>query len=160
MHTDDLNQAYHDAERQVMARGISQEAMESGAVFRRGIGVYLYDLNGKRYIDFSAGILTNSLGQCHPYVTGQLKQQLDTLGNIHDFPSVNRLRLIDMLRGLLPVSLDTFVFLTTGSEAVEACLRMQQRSQSEIREAGARLYAVGAMTNRAVLRVHIASVRN
>lgn len=111
-------------ENEFMAKGASQEALEAQVVFERGNGVYLYDMEGNSYMDFSAGIITNSLGQCHPYISEQLKEQIDTLGNIHDFSSTKRIKLIKQLRKFIPKHLDTFAFYSTGSEAIEASLRV------------------------------------
>ncbi|WP_255325506.1 aminotransferase class III-fold pyridoxal phosphate-dependent enzyme [Wolbachia endosymbiont of Onchocerca ochengi] len=45
----------------------------------RGKGVYLFNRDGKKYLDFPAGISTTSLGQCHLYIINKLKEQLDSL---------------------------------------------------------------------------------
>ncbi len=42
----------------------------------RGEGVYLFDRDGKKYLDFAAGISTTSLGHCHPYIADKLEEQL------------------------------------------------------------------------------------
>lgn len=43
---------------------------------------YLFDDKGKRYLDMFAGIVTVSVGHCHPYITEIAKQQMDTLQHI------------------------------------------------------------------------------
>jgi alanine-glyoxylate transaminase/(R)-3-amino-2-methylpropionate-pyruvate transaminase len=40
---------------------------------------YLFDETGKRYLDFFAGIVTVSVGHCHPYVTEKAKKQMDRI---------------------------------------------------------------------------------
>lgn len=107
-----------------LVSGISGEALEAGICLERGEGSRLYDTNGKEYLDFSAGILTNAVGYCHPYVTKALQEQVGRLGNIHDFPCRERIKLIKMLKARLPKHLSQFVFLTTGAEAVEATIRI------------------------------------
>ncbi len=104
--------------------GISAEALEAGICLERGQGTRLYDTNGKEYLDLSAGVLTNAVGHCHPHVTEALREQVGRLGNIHDFPCPERLKLIRMLKERLPTHLNRFVFLTTGAEAIEATIRM------------------------------------
>ncbi|MBS3952570.1 MAG: aspartate aminotransferase family protein [Methylomicrobium sp.] len=107
-----------------LVRGISAEALEAGICFERGEGSRLYDTNGREYLDLSAGILTNAVGHCHPYVIEALREQVGKLGNIHDFPYPERLKLMRMLKERLPIHLNRFVFLTTGAEAVEATIRI------------------------------------
>ena len=48
-------------------------------LFTRGRGVYLWDSNGKRYLDFLSGIGVNALGHAHPAVQRVLKQQAGKL---------------------------------------------------------------------------------
>ena len=45
----------------------------------RGQGVYLYDENGREYLDFAAGIAVASLGHCHPRLVEAIRQQAATL---------------------------------------------------------------------------------
>jgi len=109
---------------QGLVSGISEEALEAGICLERGEGSRLYDTNGREYLDLSAGILTNAVGYCHPHVTKALQEQVGRLGNIHDFPCRERVKLMAMLKERLPKHLSWFVFLTTGAEAVEATIRM------------------------------------
>lgn len=60
----------------------------------RGEGAYLFDKDGKKYLDFAAGISTTSLGHCHPYITDKLKEQSSSLwhcSNIFTIPEQERL---------------------------------------------------------------------
>ena len=47
--------------------------------FTRGEGMYLYDVEGNKYLDCFGGILTISVGHCHPKVTAALTKQIETL---------------------------------------------------------------------------------
>jgi 4-aminobutyrate aminotransferase-like enzyme len=114
---------YLKEEQDYFCWGISEEAILSQRVFTRGEGPYLIDLDGNRYLDFTAGIFTNSLGHGHPHVVDEMKEQIDTLWNVHDFASAHRLSLCKLLREFFPDELNTYCFFTTGSEAVEAALR-------------------------------------
>ena len=51
-------------------------------VLDRGEGVYLYDINGKEYLDFAAGIAVQSLGYNNPENTEAIKAQIDKLTHI------------------------------------------------------------------------------
>jgi acetylornithine/N-succinyldiaminopimelate aminotransferase len=44
--------------------------------FARGKGVHLYDVNGKRYLDFLSGLAVNSLGYSHPRIVKVIRQQV------------------------------------------------------------------------------------
>lgn len=54
-------------------------------VLVRGEGSYVWDADGKRYLDLLAGIAVNSLGHAHPTVTAAISAQLGTLGHVSNF---------------------------------------------------------------------------
>lgn len=98
----------------------------SEASIVRGEGVYLFDKDGKRYLDFAAGISTTSLGHCHPYITDKLKEQLDSLwhcSNIFTIPQQERLakRLTELTFA------DKVFFCSSGLEATEAAIKFIRR---------------------------------
>src|SRR6266571_1066306 len=92
-------------------------------LFRRGRGCYLYDAEGKRYLDFVSGIGVNALGYGHPAVRKALKQQADRLIHIsnlfyHDYQA-------ELARRLTKISgLDRAFFTNSGTEAVEGALKL------------------------------------
>lgn len=106
-----------------LGRGTSEEAQVGGRVFERGEGDHLIDLDGQRYIDFAAGIFTQSVGHCHPQVVAALQAQVGKLWNVHDCATPGRADLGETLAALMPEGLDNFCFLSTGAEAVEAAIR-------------------------------------
>ena len=55
--------------------------------FVKGEGVYLFDTEGKKYLDFLSGLGVNMLGHCHPDITKALKKQAKTLLR---FPKMTR----------------------------------------------------------------------
>lgn len=110
-------------DREFYAAGMSEEAILSKVIFSHGKGSYLYDINGKKYLDFSIGIFTNSLGQCHPKLVEAQKKQISKLGNIHDYPCDIRLELLKLLYNITPKYINNFAFCSTGAEAVELALR-------------------------------------
>ncbi|MFP3033239.1 MAG: aspartate aminotransferase family protein, partial [Wolbachia sp.] len=98
----------------------------SEASIVRGEGVYLFDKDGKKYLDFAAGISTTSLGHCHPYITDKLKEQLDSLwhcSNIFTIPQQERLaqRLTELTFA------DKVFFCSSGLEATEAAIKFIRR---------------------------------
>lgn len=96
-------------------------------VFVRGEGPYLYDPEGKRYIDMAVGICTGPVGHCHPEVVAAIKDQADRLvhTSMVGYYDAN-VRHAELLKSVAPPSLrdGRVLFLNSGSEGVEAALKM------------------------------------
>jgi 4-aminobutyrate aminotransferase len=95
----------------------------------RGQGHRLYDTAGRAYLDFANGIAVTALGHAHPRVTAAIHQQVDRLmGPVHAMgfaePTV---RLAAALSDTFPQPLDTVFFLNSGSEAIDASLKLARR---------------------------------
>lgn len=94
----------------------------------RGEGCYLFDDSGKRYLDFATGIAVNALGHGHPHVVRALTQQAEVLwhcSNMYRIPLQEKLaeRLVDATFA------DSVFFCSSGTEAVEAGIKMLRRAQ-------------------------------
>jgi alanine-glyoxylate transaminase/(R)-3-amino-2-methylpropionate-pyruvate transaminase len=79
---------------------------------------YLFDETGRRYLDLFAGIVTVSVGHCHPKVTRAMQEQLATLAHtttIYLHP--NFARMAAKLASKMPPGLDVTYFTNSGSEA-------------------------------------------
>jgi acetylornithine/succinyldiaminopimelate/putrescine aminotransferase len=88
-------------------------------------GPYLYDLDGKQYIDVHINGGTYNLGHRHPEVVAALKEALDMsldIGN-HHFPSPVRGELAEMLIGLCPGEMKFCVFAASGGEAMDIAIK-------------------------------------
>ncbi|MBE1537426.1 aspartate aminotransferase family protein [Actinomadura algeriensis] len=96
----------------------------------RGEGVYLYDGDGRRYLDFTAGIGVTNTGHCHPRVVEAAQKQVATLIHGQYTTVMHRplLRLVEALGDVLPPALDSVFFLNSGSEAVEASIRLARHA--------------------------------
>jgi 4-aminobutyrate aminotransferase len=96
----------------------------------RGEGVYLYDEDGRRYLDFTAGIGVTSTGHCHPRVVAAAQAQVGTLIHGQYTTVMHRplLRLTERLGDVLPTGLDSVFYLNSGSEAVEAAVRLARHA--------------------------------
>jgi 4-aminobutyrate aminotransferase len=95
-----------------------------------GDGHRLYDTDGRAYLDFANGIAVTVLGHRHPAVSAAIHAQVDRLigptGAIgYSEPVV---RLAARLADTLPDPIDTVFFLNSGSEAVEAALKLARRA--------------------------------
>ena len=96
----------------------------------RGEGVYVYDLDGRRYLDFTAGIGVTSTGHCHPRVVAAAQEQVATLihGQYTTVMHQPLLRLAERLGDVLPADLTSVFFMNSGSEAVEASVRLARHA--------------------------------
>ncbi|MCO7240364.1 aspartate aminotransferase family protein [Aeromicrobium sp. CnD17-E] len=89
-------------------------------------GSYVYDADGMRWLDFTTGIGVTSTGHCHPAVVEAAREQVGRL--IHgQYTTVRHrpmLELTEMLGDVLPPGLDSVFYANSGSEAVEAAVRL------------------------------------
>ncbi|MFB9903385.1 aspartate aminotransferase family protein [Allokutzneria oryzae] len=111
-------------EREFVALGASQEAGLGRRVFAYGRGCTLVDVDGREYVDLAAGTMTQSLGHSHPEVGQAVTEQVGRLVNVHDNPTPARLEAATALARLMPEHLGAMGFFTTGTEVVEAALRI------------------------------------
>lgn len=113
---------------QHVSKGIGRltpEVMESGK------GSWVTMVGGKRYLDFTMGIGVANLGHCHPAVTKAIQSQVGTLvhGQVNIAFQKPYLELIEHLIPMMPhKSLDTFFFWNSGSEAVEAAVKLARHA--------------------------------
>jgi acetylornithine/N-succinyldiaminopimelate aminotransferase len=92
-------------------------------VLARGKGCYLYDVEGRRYLDFISGIGVNALGHAHPRIVKVIREQAALLihsSNLyyHQYQAPLAKRLVEMS------GLARAFFANTGTEAVEGALKM------------------------------------
>ncbi len=95
-------------------------------VLDRGEGVYLYDLEGKRYLDFAAGIAVFSLGYGDPEFTGALKAQIDKLTHTSNYyynvPAIEAAKKLKAVSGM-----DRVFFTNSGAEAIEGAIKAARK---------------------------------
>ena len=96
----------------------------------RGEGVYLFGEDGRRYLDFTAGIGVTSTGHCHPAVVAAVQEQAGRLlhGQYTTVLSRPLRELTERLGDVLPSGLDSLFFVNSGSEAVEAAMRLARQA--------------------------------
>ncbi|HRL20582.1 aspartate aminotransferase family protein [Alcaligenes sp. SDU_A2] len=95
----------------------------------KGDGIAIIASDGKRYIDASGGAAVSCLGHSHPAVIQAIKQQLDNIAYAHTsfFTSQAAEDLADFLAERAPGDLNHVYFLSGGSEAVEASLKLARQ---------------------------------
>lgn len=101
----------------------------SEIAFEHGEGPYLFDTEGRRFLDFAAGIAVNSLGHAHPHLVSALTEQVAKLwhtSNLYRVPEQERLaqRLVDASFA------DTAFFCNSGVEAIEGGIKLCRRYHS------------------------------
>lgn len=95
-------------------------------VFEKGEGTYLYDVEGKKYLDFVAGIAVNALGYNNEALNNALKNQLDKLTHCSNLywnePAIEAAKKLTKVSGL-----DRVFFCNSGAEANEAALKLARK---------------------------------
>jgi 4-aminobutyrate aminotransferase len=96
----------------------------------RADGVYLYDAEDTRYVDFTSGIGVTNTGHCHPRIVQAIQEQAETLifGQMNIVIPPASVALADALNRITPQSLDTFFFSNSGAEAVEASIKLARHA--------------------------------
>jgi 4-aminobutyrate aminotransferase len=89
--------------------------------------VWVTDVDGNRYLDFTSGVLVTNLGHSHPALVKAVQEQAERLMNCYSFPTVERVTLAKDLVESLPPNLDRVFLLSTGAEATEAATRIAKR---------------------------------
>lgn len=96
-------------------------------VWKRGERVWLEDVDGNVFLDFSSGVLVVNAGHSHPRLVAAMRAQADQVVNTYDFINEWRPRLAQRLVEITPPSLDKAVILTTGAETTEAAIKLARR---------------------------------
>ena len=102
----------------------------------KGDGVHFIDDQGRRYLDASGGAAVSCLGHSHPKVIDAMRQQIDRLSYAHSgfFTTEPMEALADHLIETAPPGMDRVYFVSGGSEAMEAAMKMARQYYLEIGE--------------------------
>ncbi|MGF1735735.1 aspartate aminotransferase family protein [Photobacterium satsumensis] len=94
-----------------------------------GNGIYLTDSEGKQYLDGCGGAAVSNLGHSHQRVKAAITQQLESIPYAHSgfFTSTSSEQLAARIADLAPEPLNHTYFVSGGSEAVEAALKMARQ---------------------------------
>ncbi|MGD1841674.1 MAG: aspartate aminotransferase family protein [Thermonemataceae bacterium] len=96
----------------------------------RAEGIYMYDRQGKAYIDLISGIGVSNIGHRHPRVLAAVQQQLDRYLHLMvygEYVQSPQNLLAQKLTEVLPTPLDNVYFVNSGSEAIEGALKLAKR---------------------------------
>lgn len=92
-------------------------------------GVYIWDVDGRRYLDGSSGAMVANIGHGNPRVLAAMREQMEksTFGYRLHFENEPAERLAAELAALAPDGLDRVFFVSGGSEAVESCIKLARQ---------------------------------
>lgn len=93
-------------------------------------GCYIYDTTGKSYLDMISGIAVTNVGHRHPLVVEAIKDQVDKYLHVMPYGEFIQGPQVDLARkltSLLPDSLNSCYFVNSGTEAIEAALKLAKR---------------------------------
>jgi len=96
----------------------------------KAAGCYLYDADGKEYLDLIGGISVCNTGHCHPAVVAAIKEQADKYLHIlvyGEFIQSPQVQYAKLLTDHLPASLNSVYFTNSGAEATEGAMKLAKR---------------------------------
>jgi 4-aminobutyrate aminotransferase len=93
-------------------------------VWDRAEDCAVYDVDGNAYIDFTSGIIVANVGHSHPRVVRAIQQQSARVTTCYDAVTNERRLLLEKLASLLPGEDWRMMLLTTGSETIEAAIKL------------------------------------
>jgi adenosylmethionine-8-amino-7-oxononanoate aminotransferase len=104
----------------------------------RGEGIFLFDSDGKRYIDACGGAAVSCLGHAHPAIVAAIAEQTAQLEYAHTgfFTSEAAEELATLIAGMCPGTLDRVWYTSSGSEAIEAALKLARQYHLERGDTG------------------------
>jgi taurine--2-oxoglutarate transaminase len=108
-----------------------QKAWSKPLLIKDAEGVYMYDQQGKRYLDFSSQLMCSNLGHKNRAVIEAIVRQAETLPYVGPgFATEAAIAAVDALRTVMSKGLDKFFFSTSGTEANEAALKLVRMSRA------------------------------
>jgi acetylornithine aminotransferase len=116
--SDDYRETYADVMMGTYSRPL--------AVLERGEGCHVWDVDGKRYLDFLGGIAVNSLGYAHPVLVAAVSHQIATLSHVSNyFTTPSQVGLAMKLREITGAGSDGRAYFgNSGAEAIEAAFKL------------------------------------
>lgn len=102
-------------------------------VIVKGEGVYLFDENGKKYIDAISSWWVNLFGHANKRINAAIKEQIDTLEHVifANFTHIPAVELCEELTKVLPKNIEKFLFADNGSSSVEMALKLSFQYHSQ-----------------------------
>ena len=98
--------------------------------FVKAKGIYMYDVEGKKYMDLIAGIGVSNVGHCHPTVVAAVQKQAETYMHLMVYGEFVQSPQVDFAKALasvLPANLCCTYLVNSGSEAIEGAMKLAKR---------------------------------
>jgi len=96
-------------------------------ILDRGKGKYVYDIDGKEYLDFYGGIVTISVGHCDDEIISKIYEQMKRLQHTSTlYPNIPIVSLAEKLAQITPGKLQKSFFTNSGAEAIETAVLLAQ----------------------------------
>ncbi len=134
------NQLVH-WDRTLVWHAFTQMAEYEPLILERGEGCYVFDIDGRRYLDATSSLWCNVHGHRHPRIDAAIRAQLDRVAHVSNLGTSNptTIRLAKRLVDLAPPGLGHVFFSDDGATAVEVALKMafqywRQRTESQAGE--------------------------
>ena len=100
---------------------------QAPVAWKKAKGCIVTDVDGNTYLDWTSGVLVANVGHCHQHLVNATKKASDDLLNNYECCNTYRVEAAEKLVNALPEHLDKCFFLSSGSEAIEASLRLMKR---------------------------------
>jgi len=99
----------------------------------KGEGVYLWDIEGTRFTDFTSGIGVTNLGHTHPNIAEAIRDQAGKLhfGQMNVVMTPQFIELSEKLNDITPDGIDSFFFANSGAEATEAAVKLSRHASGK-----------------------------
>jgi len=109
------------------SNAIIQTYTRQDVALAKGLGARVWDLEGREYLDFVAGIAVNNVGHCHSQVVQAIQKQAERLIHTSNlYYTENQVLLAEELKGL--TGMKRAFFCNSGAESVEAALKLTRRA--------------------------------
>lgn len=105
-------------------------AFASGFQVEKAVGSYIYGKDGKKYLDFVAGVSANTLGHSHPKVVAAIKEQADRYLHVMvygEYAQEKPVALCKLLAEATPEPLEVTYLVNSGAEAIDGALKLAKR---------------------------------
>jgi acetylornithine/N-succinyldiaminopimelate aminotransferase len=110
---------------ELYGRYVAQTYRRQPLVLVEGKGMYVRDIQGKKYMDFVGGIAVCALGHCHPVITKAISEQAKKLVHVSNLYYIQpQAELAELLAKITPHGVDKFFFCNSGAEAVEGSFKL------------------------------------
>ncbi len=117
--------------RQLFLQHVGQTSpMPIGLEIERAEGIYLYGADGKKYVDLISGVSVSNLGHNHPKIVEAVKKQAEKYMHLMvygEFVESPQVLFAKKLTDALPENLNSVYYVNSGSEAIEAAMKLAKR---------------------------------